>query len=405
MSRFKTDQPLPPCGWRVVEPAPLSPGGSSHSRASSDIYNAWATFPFLELPGEIRNKIYELVIPRSHVLVSGSHPKKEFQRSQKYSLNPMRKAPRYRLSGRILTIDDPYADPLGLLRTCVQVNWEATPLFYSKTTICFHDLKTIHKFLNAAPPLGLNDVRSLSLAISTYGEPQLTQDCKWKQKHDQKWYNTCWRLAESLPKLQRLKLDLRLATWPTQLSVNADWTAPLMRLKKNGLHRVRLALRHYRFNESRLSMAARKLEDSMMTEEGRDERDLREALQAVREMELERARKESLPLRARKILVIKEQPKPNSQETTQETYSTTKEKPADSKKNKKKPATTKKKKKRQRVAQDKQASTKDSDKQLNTKTATTQAKQTTTPVTYYRTKGLADFHRVDLNMVGVAWVG
>lgn len=378
----------------------MRPSGSIH------IDNVWATFPFLELPGEIRNKIYDLVIPRSHVIVSGSHPKKDFQHSQKHALNPMRKAPRYRLSGHILTIDDPYADPLGLLRTCVQVNQEATPIFYSKTTICFHDLKTINKFLNTAPPLGLKDVRSLSLTISTYGEPQLTKDCKWKEKHDQKWDNTCSRLAENLPKLQRLELDLRLATWPTQLSVNAEWTHPLMQLKKNGLHQVTITLRHYRFNESRLSMAARELEDSMMSEEGRDERDLREALQAVREMELEQARKESVPLRARKILIIKDQPKQNTQDTTnnvvhQETQSILKEKPANVKK--KKPVTTKKNK-RQRAAQEKQASTKDSEKQAK-KTTTTQAKPTTTPVTYYRTKGLADFHRVELNMVGAVWVG
>lgn len=353
------NRPLPPCGWRVIGPAPYPPSRSS--QASSGTYNVWATFPFLELPGEIRNKIYDLVIPRSHVLVIGSHPQKEFNRSQKYALDPIRKPPRYRLSGRILSIDDLDADPLGFLRTCQQVNREATPVFYSKTTICFNNLKTIHKFLNIAPALGLDNMCSLSLTISSYGEPHLTKDCKWKQKQDQRWDDTCSRLAARLPNLQCLELDLRLATWPTQLSVNADWTIPLMRLRRGGLHSVRLTLHHYRFNETRLDMVARKLEDRMMTEEGRDERDLQEALQAVREMELNQARKDSLPLRARKILVIKEQ----------------------------------------QIGQEKTIA---NNVAHGEKQATKKTKQIPAAKTYYRTKGLADFHRVDLNMIGVAWV-
>ncbi|ETN38754.1 uncharacterized protein HMPREF1541_06792 [Cyphellophora europaea CBS 101466] len=328
-----------------------------HEATSSHFYDVWATFPFLELPGEIRNKIYDLTIPRSHVLVIGSHPQREFQASQKHDLDPIRKIPRYRLSGHVLSLDTTDADPLGFLRTCRLINQEAVPVFYSKTTICFNNIKTIHKFLNIAPASGLQSVSKISLTISSYGEPRLTRDTKWKNKQDKRWEDTCARLARNMTNLRCLELDLRLATWPTQLSVNADWTTPLMKLKGDGLHSVHLTLRHYRFNQTRLGMAARQAADRMMTAEGREERDLDEALQAVREFEIKQAHKESLPIRARKVLVINDEDGAKAKFNKAEA------------------------------------------KQVNNECHKASSK------TYYRTKGLAGFHRVELSMVGVAWVG
>lgn len=310
-----------------------------------------AVFRFFDLPAEIRNQIYGLVIPRSHVLVKGGHPQKEFANSQKKDRIPMRKHPCNRLSGQVLSLDMNDADPLLILRVCRQFNREATPIFYSKTTICFENVKTVRKFLNTASTSGLPNVRSLRLKVNSYGAPYLTKDCQWKERWDRQWEGICARIGDGMTGLRRLELDLRLATWPTQLSRTADWHRPLMKLKGDGLHSAKVKLRHYRFHETRLDMAARKVEDRMMTSQGREERDMFETLVVVREME----RKASIPPRAKKVLVIKGPPKQVKQDT-----------------------------------RDKQMTDGKNDQGTPSKPC-------------YRTQGLADFHRVNLDMVTLGW--
>jgi hypothetical protein len=311
--------------------------------------------PFLQLPGEIRNKIYELVIPRSHVLVIPSHPQKEWQALQEKEPWKKHHRPLYRLSGQILSIDDQSSDPIGLLQSCRKVYQEAMPVFYSKTTPCFDHIKSVHKFLNRVPPAGLCNIRSLRLEISEYGEPRLTKDRRWKSKQTERWTTTCERIVRSLTSLECLELDLRLATWPMTLSPDAKWTAPLMILRGDGLHLVRLTLRHHMFNETRLGMVARRIEDRMMTETGREERDVREALQAINEMEEQARQKAASPPRAKKVLVIK-------QHVTEQ-------------------------------------------KTLGFNEPAKLSKSTKpVPKTYYRTQGLAGFDRIDLDTAGVCFV-
>jgi hypothetical protein len=256
-------------------------------------------FPFLSLPGELRNKVYDLVIPSSHVLVIADHPQRELNKRRK--LYSSAKPSRYRLSGRILSIDDEEADPLGLIKSCRAISKEATKVFYSKTTPCFESLSVIDKFLNSASAAGIRCIRSISLSFAEYGEPRLTKNKGWKDKKDLRWQRTCARIATTLVGLHTLKLDLRLATWPTTLGTDESWTRPLMALKGNGFHLVQLTLRHHMFNDTRLALAARRLENEMMTAEGREERDVREALQAIEEMEI---RALQVP-KAKKVLVIK----------------------------------------------------------------------------------------------------
>jgi hypothetical protein len=316
---------------------------------------AWKPFRFLDLPGEIRNRIYDLVIPNSHVHITGNKPNKEFERSQREDSFPMKKRPRFRLSGEIITIDDQGADPLGLLRSCRKIYRESAPVFYSKTTPCFDSLLPIHKFLHLAPEPGLKHVRSLSLTLSHYGEPELTSDGQWKETYNARWQETCAMLANKLPSLQRLDLDLTLAAWPIQLSSKAEWTRPLRTLSGEGLHLVLLTLRHNRFESMRLSQAACRVANSMMTAAGRDERDMNEALAAIRQMEIEQRRKAALPVKAKKVLVIK---------------------------------------------------TDDTDAKVKAAQATKTDEKTSKAETntYCRTKGLSQYARVDLKTVNITWV-
>jgi hypothetical protein len=112
------------------------------------------------------------------------------------------------------------------------------------------------------------------------------------------------------------------------------------------------------FDKKRLMMAAHNLEDLMMTAKGREERDLEEALEAVRELERKQAEKAKLPpVRAKKALVIKLPPKPEEEPMGQ-----AKGKNGDISKTKAQAA---------RV--------------------------------YYQTKGLERYRRIDLKTVGVAF--
>jgi hypothetical protein len=317
----------------------------------------WKPFHFLKLPGEIRNKVYDLIIPNSHVHITGNNPNKDFERSQREDWNPMKKRPRFRLSGEIITIDDQGADPLGLLRVCRKMYHEAAPVFYSKTTPCFDSLMPIHKFLNLVPESSLKHVRSLSLTMSHYGEPELIADGQWKEAYDTKWQATCEMLANHLPGLQCLDLDLTLAAWPLQLSTKAEWTRPLRTLCGDGLHLVLLTLHHRRFESMRLGQAARRIANSMMTAAGREERDMKEALAAIREMEIEQRRKAAEPVRAKKVLIIKKED-------------------SDAKAKVGKPTKA----------------------EVGVKAPKTKTK------TYCRTKGLADYARVDLSTVNITWV-
>ena len=279
------------------------------------VYDPFATFPFLKLPAEIRNKIYAMIVPFSRVLISAHSPQKEVAHCKR--LRPRRKAPtsRYHLQSDILsdTARRDFTTTTAFLKVCRPFNQEVASLFYARTTFCFMSIKHINKFLDVIPATGKKEVTNIEIAYSGYGEPKWTKDEFWKKKSDWKWAMVCTRLSQELPALRDVSINIRIADWPIQLNPTADCFVPLEILKGGGLERVRIKLRHYRFHESRCGSVARALEDMMMTPEGRDLRDMEEAVEAVRQFEAKEAQKALLPpQRARQVLVIRDIPTVNS---------------------------------------------------------------------------------------------
>lgn len=321
-------------------------------------YNTFATFPFLKLPAELRNKIYDLVFPECRVQIIHNHPQKELAKWKR--THPVLRGckPRFRLSRRMLATKDSQLSPvpLDMLEVCRKINEEATAFLYGRTTFQFDSIKAINKFLNLAPNNGIANITSIKITQVCFGETELTENDQWKRKADKTWARVCARVATELTSLQYLDIDLRAGTWPLQLKTTAPWTRPLMVLGGNGLHFVRITLRHYMHKDPhRLLMLARNLEDLMMTTKGREERDLEEALEVVREIERKEAEKAMLPpVRARKVLVIKLPPPDNAD-------------PQD-----------------------------EGLKKVNA------AKDKAKSKPYYRTMGLEKYHRIDPSMVGVA---
>jgi len=236
----------------------------SHSSAATLLRKS-KPFPFFKLPGEIRNKIYDLVVPQSRVVISGSHPQKELDKLK--LANPLKKhkCPRYRLLGKFTK--NPTS--VSLLLTCRRMNQEAVQFIYTRTTFCFDRIVTINKFFNIAPSAGIRAIENLEITHRGYGEPQWMDDRVWKFKHDAKWRMTLERVKQQMVALRRLSINLTFFDWPCRLETSERWARPLLSLAGTGLEWVDVTLEHDRFHPAKVMAAAKSLESAMMTMEGR----------------------------------------------------------------------------------------------------------------------------------------
>ena len=277
-------------------------------------------FHFLGLPGEIRNRIYDLVFIECWVQVHLNRRKKrvdhdvgEVPQAHGAQVSPK---PRSRLCCRCLA---PEAYPrhdrghdfdgvkgASFLRLCRQVHDEALTFLYAKTTFRFASITTIQRFLNAARLEGVREIKKVELVHGTYGEPELTEFRRWKICHDRKWMKTCQRMAEMMTGIEELKVHLHIRDWPTQLNLAAAWAKPLLVLSGGGcLGRVEVTLQHNAFSEQRLRATARVMAEAMTSEEGRQRRRLIDDLEKIqRQEEGKRDSPEAAPLKATKVLSI-----------------------------------------------------------------------------------------------------
>ncbi|KIX06563.1 uncharacterized protein Z518_04539 [Rhinocladiella mackenziei CBS 650.93] len=260
------------------------------------VSNTPKRFPFFDLPGEIRNKIYDLMVPKSRVVITGSHPQKELAKLKSQEPWKKHKLPRYRLS-ETFTGD---ATGLALLFTCRQMNREAVEFIYSRITFCFDRIVTVNKFLNVIPTAGARSIEDLEIAHNGYGEPQWMVDREWKFRYDAKWRMLLVRIKQEVPSLQRLSVNLTVFDWPCRLETTERWARPLLDLAGDGLDLANVKLLHDRFHPEKTEAAARELENRMMTPEGRKKK----VLENKRQEELERKRKQEARKKAQ-VLAIK----------------------------------------------------------------------------------------------------
>ncbi|KAI1613884.1 hypothetical protein EDD37DRAFT_610977 [Exophiala viscosa] len=254
-------------------------------------------FPFFQLPGEIRNKIYDLVVSETRIVISASHPQKELDQLKTQQPLKKHKRPRCRLSGKF--VGD--AAPRALMFTCRQMNQEAVEFIYARTTFCFDRFVVINKFLNVIPKAGARSIESLQITHTGYSEPQWMDNRVWKFRHDAKWKMTLERVKEEMTSLSRLKLDLTFFDWPCRLETSEKWARPLLHLAGDGLDWVDITLNHDRFHVVKNAATAKELENRMMTTEGKKNKIKEAKLQAI----LEKKRKEEAQRKATKVLTIK----------------------------------------------------------------------------------------------------
>ena len=226
-------------------------------------YTPKGQFPFLKLPGELRNKIYGYGILKQYYeigWVGGNHRSK----SLTYQLPKLGRAQGPHLESgaarrrreldvsRRVPIQKRLAEgsiapgPAALLTVCTKVHDEACSVFYSKSTFAFHGLGALRHFLDNLSPIATEALARLVIKYRAYGEPSRTDDQKWKAKHDRLWQDLCWRIADQCTSLTSLSLDLTLNKSPLwfapfdlagEAGIGAQWIKPLWAFQDIGVQR------------------------------------------------------------------------------------------------------------------------------------------------------------------------
>ncbi|OAL34406.1 hypothetical protein AYO20_06249 [Fonsecaea nubica] len=254
-------------------------------------------FPFFKLPGEIRNRIYDLVIPEARVIISANHPQKELQLMKRREPLKKHKPPPHRLLGQFTS--NPTES--GLLLSCRQMNREAVKFIYSRTTFCFDRVVVLRSFLKTIPEQARASIQALEITHVGYAEPTWLADRRWKLRHDAKWAMVLRQIQEQVTSLRHLTLDVTFFDWPCRLDFSENWARPFLDLAGNGLHRVDFTLAHERFHPVKVAATAKELENNMMSVEGRKTRRRDEKRRA----EMEKKRLEESKRKATKALKIR----------------------------------------------------------------------------------------------------
>ena len=220
------------------------------------------TISFLELPGELRNKVYAYAFPEEHFSLKWIP--ETHQKSLTYTLPKRsgkdRDGPQLGASaGRRRRLFDyprrirstemmaPYSlspGPAALLLTCKKANDEATELFYASSTFAFSAPGTFKAFLAALRPKSTAAIRSLAIKHYTAGQPSFTDFCAWKAKDDDAWDDLMWEAEGVMKGIERFALDLTINDVPVLFGRGACWKVPYMAWEDMGIKECSVKLRN-----------------------------------------------------------------------------------------------------------------------------------------------------------------
>jgi len=228
-------------------------------------YKPKGQFPFLELPGELRNKIYDYSIKDNHYAIEwiGNCEKSKsltyWLRTISRTAGPCLKLDVAAAQRRHLVNDyrrgktperlpkDYFgATHVALLLACKQMHEEASSVFYSKCAFDFHGLHALDHFLNNLQPTAKTSITKLFITYRAHGNAEKTEEQCWKVKHDRRWEKLCWRMADECTSLTHLSLDLTLNKSPVSFcafddveiaGIGALWVRPLRAFQDVGIKR------------------------------------------------------------------------------------------------------------------------------------------------------------------------
>lgn len=255
---------------------------------------------FMSLPPEIRNTVYEYAIPERAVLIKRTHPKRETRTRPKSWADedvavPLRSRLIHELELGYYSTD--FVDALSLLLTSKKVKHEVETFLYSSLLFCFHSLKSLRRFLRVASKSGLKSMRKLYIVQDGYGNSQLTVDQQYRERYYQNWEKVYTQVGQMAPHIRHLKLGIYDTDWPSQLSgkaYNPTWKPAILKVAPELLPKVEVRVQHKMLDQNKevLRDLARWVEDSMMTQEGRDKRNRRETERVLAEISACKAARE-----------------------------------------------------------------------------------------------------------------
>lgn len=236
---------------------------------------------FLNLPGEIRNKIYahafkpEFFEIRFADKAEGSltYRLPNRPRNMQPHLEPdvsLRRRlydwPRRVQSKESIPVFKLSPGPTAFLLTCKKVNEEASPLFYAKSAFTFQNLRAFDRFLNTLGPRSKASIRSLHLTHHTAGNAFDTLYQPFTRKFDQKWDNLCWKASEELLNLEELSIDLMINEVPISFDTSEKWMMALLSFEAIGLKRCSIILHNHFTPEAVLRVEAYKIRQTLLEE-------------------------------------------------------------------------------------------------------------------------------------------
>ena len=241
---------------------------------------------FLDLPGEVRNKIYGYAFTKEFFSIGWAEPSSTSMkinvRSLTYSLpkRPKNKSPQlapgvcrrrrlFDLPRRLRSSEaiPPYQlspGPAALLLTCKTVNREATPLFYGNSTFTFHSQTIFQRFLDTIGTSSKASIRSMHLKHYTAGHPFYRPHEWMKATYDDKWDDLCVQAAAELTSLEELSIDLTINDVPIAFTYHEKWMASLLEFEQCPLKRCSVRLHNSTAGDAVLEVEEYKLRKELL---------------------------------------------------------------------------------------------------------------------------------------------
>ncbi|KAJ4344617.1 uncharacterized protein N0V89_012361 [Didymosphaeria variabile] len=177
---------------------------------------------FLNLPGELRNQIYDYYFQQGFKCEFAEKDAK-LGRKQRDSL---------KFFMRKLNSCDVQASCEKRFAPIATVYAESIRFLYENTTFAFDSPNRIVSFLNIPLATNLAHVTRIQLYYRVYGDPKRTEDIRWKQKHRDSWSRTCKAAAKQLVNLQHVNIWICTRETSVRLDLHEPWLKPMCWFRK-----------------------------------------------------------------------------------------------------------------------------------------------------------------------------
>ena len=206
----------------------------------------------LQLPGEIRNHIYNLVFDAPVIVEMVSD-----KVSTDFWYQTAHGRPRDAVIVRFPKRLGNHAlhgecsahwkqSRFALLLTCRQIYSESAPILYKSTAFVFHSACRLRNFLVSVRPFCLAAVKSIYFHHTTYGHPKFPVDEAWKAGHLRKLLNTIGRCVSLMKSVTNLQLSLQVDEVPLRLSLDEYWVKPFLKFAALPLRHVHVIMHDIR---------------------------------------------------------------------------------------------------------------------------------------------------------------